>query len=140
MASTWAWKSIHGKWVELACMLNMKKRCKKWDLEKYQRLFNEKSWRIKNKESFKPSYEATYKCWVAQVHWAFLRFNIVQVNMAFASFVEVFIVWWKIKTAEYKCQRDLKFITGACETLQVSYLISSGDCMFYTWWYHCRNH
>lgn len=87
--------------------------------------------------------EATYKCWVAQVHWAFLRFSIVQVNMSFIGFVEVFIVCWKMRLWVYVSG----WFRGHCKKKKdhvkrprVTYLISNGDCMFYTWWYHCKNH
>lgn len=70
------------------------------NIKQYQRLFNVNLWRttlwrVIQTLKYINKCEATYKCWVAQVYWAFLRFSIVQVNMSIIGFVEVFIVCWK---------------------------------------------
>lgn len=98
MASTWACKSNHSKWVSFTTLEVL------YNMKRHQRLFNENLcwwttlWRvIQTLEKYINKREATYKCCVAQVHWAFLRFSIVQVNMSFTGFVEVFIVCWKMR-------------------------------------------
>lgn len=143
MASTWAWKSIHSKWVELTCMLNIKEV--RSEIMKYQCLFNERLWRIK-------------VLWrvIQTLIWGNLQMLSCSGKSSFPSFqhcASKHVLRWfcggihclvESKTAEYnvsgwfrghyeKNREHVKY-------LKVSYLISSGDCMFYTWWYHCKNH